>query len=91
MYIHVGKDEQINLVTPDDVTRLRRTATPGGGHVCFAWQGSMDQYMDLLTRNGLKPTEGRGPSPGVASKGEGTHLYIVDPDGNSIEVMAYPD
>lgn len=89
-FLRVGKDEQINLMSPTDVNRLRRTALPGGGHVCLAWDGSMDDYMEMLTKNGLKPTEGRGPSKAIAARGDGTHLFILDPDGNSIEVMAYP-
>ena len=90
LFLRVGKDEQINLMSPDDVKGLRRTALPGGGHVCLAWDGTMDEYMAQLTKNGLQPTEGRGPSKASAARGDGTHLFILDPDGNSIEVMCYP-
>ncbi|MSQ23562.1 MAG: hypothetical protein EXR58_03275 [Chloroflexi bacterium] len=90
--LQIGKDTEMNLVTPSDVARSRREALPGGGHVCLSWDGAMDQYMALLAGNGLKPREERGgPSPVNATRGAGTHIYIYDPDGNSIEVVCYPE
>ena len=89
--VRIGTETQMYLVTPEAVARSRREALPGGGHVCLSWDGTMDEYMALLTGNGLKPREERGgPSPVNATRGDGTHIYIYDPDGNSIEVVCYP-
>lgn len=88
VYLRIGDDEQVNLVTPQDVQSLRRQASPGGGHFCVVWRGTMEELMADLSRNGVTPR--RDPSPGMASRGEGTHVFVDDPDGNSVEIFVYP-
>lgn len=76
------------MVTPDDVQRLRRSSNAGGGHLCMVWDGSGDQLMELLTKNGVVPR--RGPGRGWGALGEGISLFVDDPDSNSLEIIVYP-
>ena len=88
VFLRLG-NQQVNLVTPESATAPSQPA-PGSAHVAFAWRGTMEEYLDQLTRNGLSPRDGRGPTQVTGAQGPGTRIFVLDPDGNSIEVVAYP-
>jgi catechol 2,3-dioxygenase-like lactoylglutathione lyase family enzyme len=87
-FLDVGPSQQVNVMTPDDVGSLNRTALPGGGHLCLVWDGAADDFVERLTEEGLTPR--RGPGSGRGALGDGTSTFINDPDGNSIEIIVYP-
>jgi catechol 2,3-dioxygenase-like lactoylglutathione lyase family enzyme len=87
-FLDVGDSQQINVVTPKDVEALGRKATAGGGHFCMVWQGAPEAFIEQLSRHGLVPR--RGPGRGFGALGEGTSLFINDPDSNSVEIIVYP-
>ena len=51
----LGEKERINLTTPADTEPQGRTVLAGGGHVCFAWKGTMDEVLATSARNGIAP------------------------------------
>ncbi len=75
----VGDHERINVTTPADSELQGRTVVAGGGHVCFAWEGTMDEVMEQLSRSGLTPR--RPPREGAAS------VFLSDPDNNLVEIL----
>jgi catechol 2,3-dioxygenase-like lactoylglutathione lyase family enzyme len=87
-FLNIGDSQQVNVVTPEDVGRLRRSSSAGGGHLCIVWKGSEDELMAGLTRNGVVPR--RGPGRGWGARGEGVSIFVDDPDSNSIEIIVYP-
>jgi catechol 2,3-dioxygenase-like lactoylglutathione lyase family enzyme len=86
-FLDIGT-QQVNIMTPEDVQSLNRNSTPGGGHFCMVWEGSPDDYVELLSKQGLTPR--RGPGRGFGAVGEGTSIFINDPDQNSVEILIYP-
>jgi catechol 2,3-dioxygenase-like lactoylglutathione lyase family enzyme len=87
-FLNIGDSQQVNVVTPQDVEALGRTSPAGGGHLCLVWEGKPEEVVELLSRNGLFAR--RGPGKGWGALGEGTSLFINDPDTNSIEIIVYP-
>jgi len=86
-FINLGDNQQVNLVTPEDVSALGREALPGGGHLCMVWAGTVEDALAQLRRSGLTPR--RGPGRGFGALGEGTSIFVNDPDWNSIEIIVY--
>jgi catechol 2,3-dioxygenase-like lactoylglutathione lyase family enzyme len=87
-FLNIGDSQQVNVVTAEDVARLGRSSPAGGGHLCLVWDGSTDDLMAGLTRNGVVPR--RGPGRGWGALGEGISLFVNDPDSNSVEIIVYP-
>jgi catechol 2,3-dioxygenase-like lactoylglutathione lyase family enzyme len=87
-FLDIG-DQQVNLMSPDDVRSLNRESSAGGGHFCMVWKGSPEDYISKLTEQGLTPR--RGPGRGFGALGEGTSIFINDPDGNSVEILIYSE
>jgi catechol 2,3-dioxygenase-like lactoylglutathione lyase family enzyme len=88
----VGENNIINVHPAGFTAHLRgETATPGCGDICFVWDGTTQEVLDMLDRAEVKPIE--GPSPRTGGRGTGTVLsksvYIRDPDGNLLEFMVY--
>ena len=83
---HVGTDRFYVAMTehrdlppsPGDATGTARIA-----HFAFT-TSDLDTFADRLTATGIAPW-------GEASRVEGDAIYLHDPDGNSIEVLAYRD
>jgi catechol 2,3-dioxygenase-like lactoylglutathione lyase family enzyme len=86
-FLNLGDSQQVNVVTPDDVQRLRRQSSAGGGHLCIVWNGPVEDLVDGFSRAGITPR--RGPGPGWGARGTGTSLFVDDPDQNSIEIIVY--
>ena len=82
----LGESERINLTTPADTEPQGRTVLAGGGHVCFAWKGTMDEVLEQCSRNGIAPR--RAPRP--TAPGEVSQVFFSDPDNNLVETMVYP-
>ena len=62
---------------------------PCGG-LCFVWQGTQASLHTLLSRVEAEIIEGPVTRHG-GRRAEGTSVYTRDPDGNLIELIAYPD
>jgi catechol 2,3-dioxygenase-like lactoylglutathione lyase family enzyme len=89
-FLNLGGNQQVNIVTPEDVAALGRKALAGGGHLAMVWEGTAEEVLSQLSRNGLAPR--RGPGRGFGALGEATSIFVNDPDSNSIEIIVYaPD
>ena len=68
------------------------TALPGCGDFCFAFDGTIDEAVELIGRAGEPVALGPIDQPGGDEKGSrlGTSVYTRDPDGNLVEFMTYP-
>lgn len=68
-------------------TLLARTPLAGSGDLCFRWEGSVDEAIQLLTDHGVAVIE--GPVSRIAADGSsGRSVYFRDPDGNLLELLA---
>ncbi len=63
------------------------TATPGCGDFCFVWEGTVASIEATLA--GLSVPIVRGPVRLTGAAGEGTSVYVRDPDGNLLEFIVY--
>lgn len=63
-----------------------RRPTPGAADLCFRWDGTIAEAVDLLQRHEVAVIE--GPVPRPAADGErGNSVYFRDPDGNLLELL----
>ena|SRR5690349_24687501 len=85
-FLDIGQ-QQVNVMSPDDVRSLNREAKAGGGHFCMVWHGTPEDYVQRLADQGLTPR--RAPGRGFGALGEGTSIFINDPDQNSVEILIY--
>ena len=95
--IQVGPDAKINIHPPsmwqDENFEARGpTAKPGCGDLCFVYQGTIDDAVEMLKAAGAEISYGPFDQPGGGEAGTrmGTSVYSRDPDGNLIEFMTYP-
>ena len=89
--IQVG-DSKIN-VHPPELTGVMRgtTATPGCGDLCFVWEGTVDQILQMINNLGAEVADGPVRRRGGRNAGQtwATSVYVWDPDGNVLEFMVY--
>jgi len=88
----INDTQKINVHTPDAPARPgylgARHATVGGADFCLEWDGSVDEILSLLQKNGIKPEA--GPGPRSCARGTSTSVYFRDPDDNLVEFTVYP-
>ena len=78
-------DQKINLQTLGQETR--NFAGIGSGDVCFVTEMATDDLLAHLAREGVPVVE--GPVAKTGALGPITSVYIVDPDGNLLEIARY--
>jgi catechol 2,3-dioxygenase-like lactoylglutathione lyase family enzyme len=90
--ILIGPTSKLVVHAPDFVQPdgLQAPASAAGGtHVCFVWDGTLEECERMLRDAGVEviwgPRSGGGARQGVAAK----HLYARDPDDNLLEWMIY--
>jgi catechol 2,3-dioxygenase-like lactoylglutathione lyase family enzyme/GNAT superfamily N-acetyltransferase len=91
--MHLG-DQKINFHGPElwrspSFTLRGRSALPGSGDFCFVWGGSHEALLERLQQAGARVEE--GPVSRVGGRGEGTSVYVRDPDSNLLEFIRYED
>lgn len=62
-------------------------ASPGCADLCFVWTGDSQVLVELLQANEV-PIE-VGPVQREGGAGQGTSVYVRDPDNNLIEFINY--
>ena len=89
--IPIGESQKINVHAPEASTRpgYLGARNPGSGSAdfCLEWDGTVDEILALLKRNGVTP--GAGPGPRSCARGTATSVYFRDPDGNLVELTVY--
>ncbi len=82
-------DTQLNVhgpgTSPEPLARV--PAGPGGGDLCFEWEGSIEEAVEHLRRNGVEVE--LGPVARSGARGDGTSVYFRDPDGSLLELISY--
>ena len=89
--IQIG-DSKINVHPEGYTAKLRGpSATPGGGDICFVWNGTVEACQNMLADAGVEVIEGPGPRKGARAGGgiPAVSLYARDPDDNLLEWMVY--
>jgi catechol 2,3-dioxygenase-like lactoylglutathione lyase family enzyme len=64
-----------------------RRPSVGGADFCLEWDGSVEDVLDLLKRNGI--TVEAGPGTRSCARGPSTSVYFRDPDDNLVELTVY--
>lgn len=90
VYLKVGGSQEVNLMTPQDVAAQGRQEVPGGGHFCLVWEGTLDEILEHFSRHGLTPRQQPQQGRGSGARGQGTSVFVNDPDSNSVEIIIYP-
>jgi catechol 2,3-dioxygenase-like lactoylglutathione lyase family enzyme len=89
--IRVNGAQKINVHGPEAPTRPgylgARRPTAGAADFCLEWDGTVDEVLALLKRNGVVPEAGPGPRAGA--RGQSTSVYFRDPDDNLVELTVY--
>ncbi len=89
--VHFGENK-INMHAPalwksGEFDLRGPTATPGCGDFCFVWEGTVASIEAKLA--GLSVPIVQGPVRLTGGAGEGTSVYVRDPDGNLLEFIVY--
>jgi len=90
--VQLGPNNIINVHPAGLIASLRGDAAiPGCGDLCFVWEGTMDEVLDILKRAEAPVIGGPSPRTGGRAAGVATSqsCYIRDPDGNLLEFMVY--
>ena len=89
-FYRVG-DQQLNVhatgVSPAAVARI--PVAPGGSDLCFEWPGPIADAIAHLGRMGVAIE--LGPLLRRGARGQGTSVYLRDPDGSLLELISYRD
>ena len=89
-FYRVG-DQQLNVhatgVSPAAVARI--PVAPGGSDLCFEGLGPIVDAIAHLGRMGVAIE--LGPLLRQGARGQGTSVYIRDPDGSLLELISYRD
>jgi catechol 2,3-dioxygenase-like lactoylglutathione lyase family enzyme len=87
-FYRVG-DQQLNVhaarVSPAAVARI--PVAPGGSDLCFEWLGPIADAVAHLGRLGVAIET--GPLLRQGARGQGTSVYVRDPDGSLLELISY--
>jgi len=89
--VRIGR-QMINFHRPElwqgDFSLRAPAALPPCGDLCLVWEGPLEALCRRLTEVGVPIEE--GPVRRDGGRGtEGTSIYVRDPDGNLVELMAY--
>jgi catechol 2,3-dioxygenase-like lactoylglutathione lyase family enzyme len=89
--IRINDAQKINVHGPEWPDRpgylgARRPAV-GGADFCLEWEGTVEEVLALLDKNGIKPEA--GPGPRSCARGVSTSVYFRDPDDNLVELTVY--
>lgn len=89
--IRINAAQKINVHGPEAPARpgylgARRPAV-GGADFCLEWDGTVDEVLALLKRNGIVPEA--GPGLRTCARGPSTSVYFRDPDDNLVELTVY--
>ncbi len=89
--IRISDSQKINVHArewPDRPGYLgARKPSVGGADFCLEWDGTVQEILDLLARNGITPEA--GPGPRSCARGTSTSVYFRDPDDNLVEFTVY--
>jgi catechol 2,3-dioxygenase-like lactoylglutathione lyase family enzyme len=88
-YAYRFGDTQLNVHGPGvkGEPNARPPVAPGGGDLCFVWDGPIDGAIDHLEQHDVAIE--LGPVPRVGARGDGTSVYFRDPDGSLLELISY--
>jgi catechol 2,3-dioxygenase-like lactoylglutathione lyase family enzyme len=90
--IRISEAQKINVHGPEAPRRPgylgARHPVGGGADFCLEWDGTVDEVLALLKRNGIQPEA--GPGMRTCARGPSTSVYFRDPDGNLVEFTVYP-
>ena len=89
--IRINDAQKINVHGPQDPDRPgylgARRPSIGGADFCLEWDGTVDEILALLAKNGIKPEA--GPGPRSCARGTSTSVYFRDPDDTLVELTVY--
>jgi catechol 2,3-dioxygenase-like lactoylglutathione lyase family enzyme len=89
--IRINDGQKINVHGPQDPDRSgylgARRPSIGGADFCLEWDGTVDEILALLAKNGIKAEA--GPGPRSCARGTSTSVYFRDPDDNLVEFTVY--
>jgi catechol 2,3-dioxygenase-like lactoylglutathione lyase family enzyme len=89
--IRINDAQKINVHAQQDPARPgylgARKPTPGGADFCLEWDGTVDEVLELLKKNGIKLEA--DPGPRSCARGTSTSVYFRDPDDNLVEFTVY--
>ena len=89
--IQVG-DSKINVHPEGHTASLRGpTAVPGCTDICFVWDGTAEECVEMLESAGVEIISVPGPRRGALKRRNAVSLYARDPDQNLLEWMIYLD
>lgn len=82
-------DQQLNVHGPgsEAIPVAREPVRPGNSDLCFVWDGPIAAAIAHLERNGIAVE--LGPVPRKGGHGDGTSVYLRDPDGSLLEFISY--
>lgn len=82
-------EQQLNVHGPgvhgEPVARV--PVAPGGSDLCFVWPGTIADAIEHLERHGVAVE--LGPVTRFGAAGDGTSVYVRDPDGSLLELISY--
>ena len=89
--IRISDSQKINVHRPKAPAQPgyhgARRPTVGGADFCLEWEGRVEEVLDLLAANGIKPEV--GPGTRTCARGPSTSVYFRDPDDNLVEFTGY--
>jgi catechol 2,3-dioxygenase-like lactoylglutathione lyase family enzyme len=89
--IRIGPMQKINVHASDWPERAgylgARRPSVGGADFCLVWEGTVQEILGLLARNGVAVEA--GPGPRTCARGHSTSVYFRDPDDNLVELTVY--
>jgi hypothetical protein len=89
--IRINDAQKINVHAPDAPERPghlgARRPTAGSADFCLEWDGTVDEVLALLKRNGIVPEA--GPGPRTCARGLSTSVYFRDSDDTLVELTVY--